>query len=288
MNSWNIEEVLRLLAEAARIALVHFDAPVWEFKRDRSLVTQADKEIEAMLGQEFDRPLEQVYLIGEETVETKDEFYLKEALEKTAWIIDPIDGTSSYANRLVSWGISIAFSQNGVIQEGAIYLPVVGKLLITENDRVYFSSWRLDAKERMPHLEQYHPVVPGPPFEGGVVALDQENTRKGHQFPGTIHAIGSSVFALLHLFMGGYISYIANAKLWDLASGAALMEKLSFLGRFEDGRSYTTRIDNSNYLLEPETGIRRWKTRGRVVFAGSEEALTYTIEGLNRKKTLKS
>ncbi|HOV39655.1 MAG TPA: inositol monophosphatase family protein [Spirochaetales bacterium] len=286
MNNWNIEEVLRLLAEAARIALAHFDAPVREFKRDRSLVTQADREIEAMLGKEFDHPEEQVYLIGEETVETKDESYLKEALEKTAWIIDPIDGTSSYANQLVSWGISIAFSQNGVIQEGAIYLPVVGKLLITGNGRVYFSSWRLDAKERMPHLEQYHPVVPGPPFEGGVVALDQENTRKGHGVPGTIHAIGSSVFALLHLFMGGYISYIANAKLWDLASGAAMMEKLSFLGKFEDGRSYTTRIDNSNYLLEPEAGIRRWKTRGRVVFSGSEEALTYTIEGLNKKKAL--
>ncbi len=96
MRTWNVEEVLRLLDESARIALHYFDAPEREFKQDRSIVTQADKEIEGMLGKEFDRPEDGVYLIGEETVETKDEQYLSRALKGSTWIIDPIDGTSSY------------------------------------------------------------------------------------------------------------------------------------------------------------------------------------------------
>ena len=282
MTNWNIDEVLRLLNEAARIALHYFDSPTREFKKDRSIVTEADREIEGMLGEEFDRPREGVYLIGEETVETKDEAYLQAALKGYTWIIDPIDGTSSYANHLLSWGISIAYAENGKITEGAIYLPVAGKLLITEKDRVYASQWRRDCRDDEPHLSLHKPVIPQPPFEAGVIAIDQGNTRSGHGFPGTVHASGSSVFALLHLFMGGYVSYIAYAKLWDLAAGAAMMEKLGFLGRFENGSPYTTSIDETIYELSPDAKNRRWKTRGRVVFSGSEEGLHYTLQGLNR------
>lgn len=282
MRTWNVEEVLRLLDESARIALHYFDAPEREFKQDRSIVTQADKEIEGMLGKEFDKPEDGVYLIGEETVETKDEQYLSGALKGSTWIIDPIDGTSSYANHLLSWGISIAYAEKGKITEGAIYLPVAGKLLITEKDQVYASQWRRDCSDAEPHLVPHKPVIPRPPFEAGVIAIDQGNTRKGHRFPGTVHASGSSVFALLHLFMGGYVSYIAYAKLWDLASGAAMMEKLGFFGSFEDGKPYTTSIEESIYELSPQAGNRRWKTKGRVVFSGSKEGLQYTLEGLRR------
>ncbi|MCX7786521.1 MAG: inositol monophosphatase family protein [Spirochaetes bacterium] len=282
MTTWNLKEVLRLLDESARIALHYFDSPTREFKQDRSIVTQADKEIEEMLGREFDRPEDGVYLIGEETVETKDENYLKEALKGPTWIIDPIDGTSSYANHLLSWGISIAFAEKGQITEGAIYLPVAGKLLITEKDRVYASDWRRDCMDDEPHLAPHKPILPKPPFEAGVIAIDQGNTRKGHKFAGTVHASGSSVFALLHLFMGGYVSYIAYAKLWDLASGAAIMEKLGFFGSFEDGNPYTSSIDETIYELSPEAGDHRWKTKGRVVFSGSKEGLQYTLEGIRK------
>ncbi|GAB4363874.1 MAG: inositol monophosphatase [Spirochaetales bacterium] len=280
MTSWDIDEVLNLLDEAASIALHYFDSPTREFKKDRSIVTEADREIERMLGKEFDRPEHGVYLIGEETVETKDEEYLARALEGSAWIIDPIDGTSSYANHLLSWGISIAYAEKGKITEGAIYLPVAGKLLITDKDRVYASDWRRDCREDKPRLVLHKPMIPAPPFEAGVIAIDQGNTRRGHRFPGTVHAIGSSVFALLHLFMGGYVSYIAYAKLWDLASGAALMEKLRFLGVFEDGKPYTTCIDDSIYEMSPDAGNRRWKTKGRIVFSGSEDGIQYTLQGL--------
>jgi len=57
---------------------------------------------------------------------------------------------------------------------------------------------------------------------------------------------------------------------------------LGFLGRFENGSPYTTSIDETIYELSPDAKNRRWKTRGRVVFSGSEEGLHYTLQGLNR------
>ncbi|MFQ3620510.1 MAG: inositol monophosphatase family protein [Spirochaetales bacterium] len=282
MSPWNLEYVLELLNESAKIALYYFDHPKREFKKDRSIVTQADKEIEAMLAKEFDRPNKGSYLIGEETVESKDEAYLAVALEGSTWIIDPIDGTSSYANKLPSWGISIAHAESGRITDGAIYLPLVGKLILTRGKEVYTSAWNRDCREGIPELTPFSPRHPIPPFEGGVIALDQDSTRRGHTLPGTVHASGSCIFALLHLFMGGYISYIAYSKLWDVASGVALMDALGFLGRFENGEPFTTSLDSNNYELSPATGNKRWKTKGRVIFCGSEEALTYTLQGLKK------
>jgi fructose-1,6-bisphosphatase/inositol monophosphatase family enzyme len=84
------------------------------------------------------------------------------------------------------------------------------------------------------------------------------------------------VFSLVHLLLGDYISYVANLKIWDLAAGVVLMEKLGFVARFQDGRPFTTSIDEENYKLRQEEGPNRWKARGRIIFAGSEEALDYT------------
>ncbi|WP_373467783.1 inositol monophosphatase family protein, partial [Borreliella garinii] len=67
-----------------------------DFKSDGSIVTQVDKQIEQFLSKEIKKPGN--FILGEETIYTYGEDYIKDALmSKSTFIIDPIDGTSSFA-----------------------------------------------------------------------------------------------------------------------------------------------------------------------------------------------
>ena len=88
MNRWKIDTVLALFREAGEIALRYYDDPPLEIKADHTPVTQADREIEALFAARFDRPAEALYLIGEETVDRRDEAYISAALPGSAsWSI---------------------------------------------------------------------------------------------------------------------------------------------------------------------------------------------------------
>ncbi len=277
MTQWNKDTVARLLARSGRIALEHFDAPVREYKSDATVVTQADRAIEASLAAELDKPDEGSYLLGEETLEGRSEDYIASALKKTAWIVDPIDGTISYAHHFPMWGVSIALARGGVIREGALYLPIGGDMLVSDGEKIFHGRVAPDAENPGAGLKPFTPPFLRPDPKG-VIALAQGYVKKGGFSGGNaLHATGSAVFSLAHLVLGNYLAYRANLKLWDLAGGVALIEKAGFLMRFEDGRPFGTSIDEVLYRLGPEEGHKRWKARGRVIFAPTAEAADYVV-----------
>ena len=118
---WKRDRVAELLLDAGRTAMRFFSDPTISIKSDKSIVTDADTAIERRLEELFDHRDEGVYLPGEETFETHDADYFARALSGSTWIVDPIDGTSSFAFGLPSWGVSIAYARDGVIREGALF-----------------------------------------------------------------------------------------------------------------------------------------------------------------------
>ncbi|MFA7232405.1 MAG: hypothetical protein WC071_14120, partial [Victivallaceae bacterium] len=64
MNHWDIYKIIPLLKECGSIAMSCYANPQIEIKADLSIVTAADKAIEARLAVEFDHPAEGVHLIG--------------------------------------------------------------------------------------------------------------------------------------------------------------------------------------------------------------------------------
>ncbi len=277
MNTWNRNQVAQLIVKAGALALTYFDIPVREIKRDKSIVTQADRAVEAFVTANCEDTNNEVYVIGEETVETKDEAYVRKALGETAWIIDPIDGTSSYAYHFPMWGVSIGFARNGVIREGALYLPLGGELLVSDGKDVYFARVFKDHPDPASQLSLYVPPS-GKTDTGGIISLSQNFARDSElKIPNYVHMAGSCVFSLVHIILGGYISYVADLKVWDLAGGVPIFEKLGFTIRFDDGRPFGAAIDDSAYRLgKDDPG--RWKTKGKLIFARDEEGFSYTAK----------
>ena len=263
-----------MLRRSAAIALKHFEAPRLDYKKDATVVTQADREIENTLAGDLDKPEEGSWLLGEETLDRRSEEYIADALAGTAWILDPIDGTVSYAHHFPMWAISLGFARAGNIEEGGVYLPMEGELLVSEGPLVYHGK-AAPASNAEAVFEPFTPR-PAEANEKMPIAVAQRYLREGgYSGRNALQATNSAVFSLAHLMLGHYLAYKANLSLWDLAGSLALLTKLGFACRFTGGEVFGTRITEDYYELASAAGPSRWKARGNPVFAASEDAFRY-------------
>lgn len=271
MNEWNAVRVFELLKEASIIADTHFRRGVEPgLKGDMSLVTVADCEVETLLATEFDRPEDGVWLIGEETVAAKDEKYIADALANRAWIVDPIDGTAPFANGHPTWGVSIAFAENGRIVEGAISIPRLGHLMVSDGDRILAAEFAGEPTDwRFEDLKPFTPVSPSGFTKSGMLAVSQDVCRIGGvRTRNPVHAVCSCVYTMHGILTGRYLGFASPLKIWDMAGGLALFEKCGFAGVNRRGEPFTTLIDETHYHL---SGEWRWLSKGCLFFAATEE-----------------
>ncbi|MDO8580074.1 MAG: inositol monophosphatase family protein, partial [Candidatus Omnitrophota bacterium] len=142
--------MLNFVFEAGRIALKFFDNSHPQLKPDRSIVTQADKEISKLSGIHFKDLLQtsQHLIIDEENSDVFD--YLDQnVLEKSpyVWAIDPIDGTRVYANHMAHFGISIGLFKDLRPFMGAVYFPALEELFYCDGGQGYFVRHPFSAQE---------------------------------------------------------------------------------------------------------------------------------------------
>lgn len=264
VKEWNIEEIKRLLLECGKLSMLHYADPDVKLKPDHSVVTPADTGIEKLLAREFDRPEEGVYLIGEETLASRSENYVRNALDGTCWIVDPIDGTAPYVAGIPAWGISLALAKNRRIVEGAIYLPPQDELIYTSGDQAY--RVRGFAAGGESEAMESCSVRPNP---AGAVSVSQQHAKSGRvSVPGAVFSLGGCVASFYLLFSGKITAYVASVSLWDIAASLAIMERLGFKAVTDTGKELTSAISDELYALAPDCRDR-WKLRGYAVIASS-------------------
>jgi len=271
---WNKQQIVDLLLQSGRIALSHFDHPSWEYKSDRSLVTVADREIEAYLSSAFDKPEKGTYILGEETIEGKGEAYIEASLKNTTYIVDPIDGTAPYSHHLSSWGISIGYMRKGVIEEGAVYLPVTGELFITEKGSLFCGTFLDGAGELRPYKRPEFTLD-----DAAMISLSQGVCKWG-SFSGRnpVVANGSCVFSLAYLVRGSFIAYISSVRLWDVAGSLPILYSGGFVVRGLSGRDIGLEVNDDLYELQESSGEDRFKLKEVAICAPSLEIVTYVQE----------
>jgi myo-inositol-1(or 4)-monophosphatase len=101
-------------------------------KAARDFVTEADVAIEAFLKETLTRDYPEYGFWGEETGQSAD--------QTSRWIVDPIDGTHSFAKGQYGWSISVALEIDGEIVLGAVYAPVFNDLYIAEKGKGAFKN----------------------------------------------------------------------------------------------------------------------------------------------------
>lgn len=98
-----------------------------KFKNSKDLVTVTDKKVEDFIIRTIQNKYPSHNIYGEETGQTH---YPSEYL----WIIDPIDGTTSFLHQQPFYSISIAVQYRGETIYGAVYAPSLDELFYADKD----------------------------------------------------------------------------------------------------------------------------------------------------------
>lgn len=266
---WSADIIHKLLLRCGEVALRHYASPERTLKGDLSIVTQADRAIEALIAEVADRPEQGSFLLGEETIFSKSEDYLQSALKGRTLVVDPIDGTAPYAYQIPLWGSSIGLMENGVLTEGAIYFPVTGEIFISEGESILFSDeTRPDAPGKLARLTP----VKAWWNDHGLIAVTQGLAKKGRlNFSNPVHTLACAVLPMSYLLRGRYLAYVGSLKLWDLGGGIPLLLKAGFDMRLLTGEKMDGSVSEKFFHLDPGSQ-NRWKTRTPLVFSPSEES----------------
>jgi len=114
---------VRTAERAGEITLTHFGGIAVEFKGDGSEVTEADRAAEAFLHAAIAEAYPEDGILGEEGAAS-------ESRSGRRWIIDPIDGTRSFASGVPLYGVLLALEVDGASVLGCCHFPPLRQTLV--------------------------------------------------------------------------------------------------------------------------------------------------------------
>lgn len=121
-----IEPVIQIAHEAgAELLKFYKDDYKKENKADGSIVTEADFASDKIIREQLALLTPDIPIVTEETVEKFKDVDLS---NKTYWCVDPLDGTTVFANHQDDFCILIALIKNGLPILGVTYFPVIKKI----------------------------------------------------------------------------------------------------------------------------------------------------------------
>ncbi len=115
-----LEFAIRVAREAGDLTLRHFGSAQVEYKANSTPATAADREAEAFIREAIRQtfPSEDIY--GEEE---------GGSYSKTRWLIDPIDGTKSFACGVPLFATLLSFEIDGLPEVGVAHFPALSMTL---------------------------------------------------------------------------------------------------------------------------------------------------------------
>jgi len=196
--------------------------------------------------------------------------------------VDPIDGTAPYAHHIPTWGISIGMMRRGVLEEGAVYLPITGELFLSEGERLLYAEGQSPALLADGPKLQPLPVRLRDFDDGGLIALTQNMARRGSfNLVNPVQALCTIVVPLTYLCLGRYLAVIGSIKLWDIAGALPILLKAGLKARLLMGRPLGLEVEAQTYDLDSESK-KRWWLREVMVACGSEETMARVIQGIEK------
>ena len=226
MNDNGLEARFDAAREIARdaggLALKHFvrrDTLKVETKGVHDLVSEADRDVEALISSRLMALFPDDGFIGEETG-------VGAGGVKAAgiWVVDPIDGTACFVNGMPSWCVSIAFLIGNDIEIGVIYDPNAEELFAARRGH---GATLNDEPIRARKAECFEDGSVG---IGYSLRLEPRPTLTAFQrlltASGMYVCNGSGALMLAYVAAGRLIGYYeAHMNAWDCLAGIGLIRE---------------------------------------------------------------
>jgi 3'(2'), 5'-bisphosphate nucleotidase len=231
LNQSQIKSIVKIAVQGGKIAMSYFGGNNLNIskKSDDTPLTIADSLISELIYQGLQNIAPHIPVICEEG-EHRD--FGRDFGDGTFWLIDPIDGTSSFAKNDPEFTINIALVKNKKPVFGLIYAPAIKGLpfyYTNENGDLvkYFVNKRKRNFVAKKRAKKDFMVIASKRSSNqdilDYIALHPALIKSKKEI--TVHKASSS-FKFIHLIEGKADLYLHLRKSmeWDIAAGQALLE----------------------------------------------------------------
>lgn len=218
-----LSRVLPMVVDAGEIALRYYKSQVTvDYKAPKDPVTDADREINALLVGELRRAFPDDAILAEESADVPE----MRVHRRRLWCVDPLDGTQEFTERVDhQWAIMVGLAVAGMAALGVVYPPTRNALYVGivsegawawEDDR-----WRLlrvsevrDPREATVAVSRSHRSE----------RVDRVLAELGIQREIRHGSVGMKVTLLATRAADVYIHPTPGTKEWDLCAPEAIVK----------------------------------------------------------------
>lgn len=184
----------------------------------KDIVTVADKRVEQYIVGEIRKAFPDHGIWGEETGVTAPDAVFR-------WVIDPIDGTSSFAHDQRYYSVSIALQENGETVAGAVYAPKLDELFYADATGAFLNGEPIAASKRAKLIE----CILATGFACIRANAEKNNLAYLPRILPNIRDIrrcGSAALDLCYVACGRYDGFWElNLQVYDIAAGAFIARR---------------------------------------------------------------
>lgn len=223
----NYQELIKpleiIIKDAGDILLTYFNKNNLERfnKSDGSFATQADLESEKFLIKKLHELVPEAGFFTEETG-------IQNGNNKYLWVIDPLDGTTNFAQGLPYFCISVALTKNNVPVIGVVYNPLLkeffyaikgsGAFLITSTINTTHQQLNLNHQKKL----KSSVVLFSIPYKKNNHFFDEINSIAHQAY--SVRTFGAAALDQAYVAAGrGDAVVMQGLSWWDVAAGMLLI-----------------------------------------------------------------
>ena len=215
--------------EAGRAALAYFrdpDALEVVSKGPQDFASQADGAVEKLIRDRVHELFPDDGFLGEEGGPAFDH-----RRASGVWVVDPIDGTANFVNRMPAWCVSIAYVREGRTEAGVVYDPNADEVFTARRGEGAFCNGT------PMRCSPAHSLAQGAVGVGHSTRTSAgpavESIRRLLEAGGMYQRSGSGALMLAYVAAGRLLGYLeAHINAWDCLAGILLVEEAG--GRTND------------------------------------------------------
>lgn len=183
------------------------------------LVTEVDRLSEHCILSAIEESYPDHAILSEESgKKDKESDYL--------WIVDPLDGTTNYAQGLPVFAVSIALKYRGETVLGVIYVPVLDQMFTAlKGENAYLNGKKISVSTKEEMTDSV--LATGFPYDR-LTNKDNNLNYFNRMVPKVrgVRRMGSAAYDLANVAAGVLDGYWElNLSLWDVAAGALIVEE---------------------------------------------------------------
>jgi len=214
-------DVITAVREVAHAEIMpRFRDAARQRKADGSIVTEADVAAQRALSGGL-AAIAPVPMVGEEMTQAERDAALAGS-RGAFWCVDPVDGTSNFANGIPFFAVSVALFESGRPALGVVYNPATGELF---HARRGAGAWLGDERLPLrPGATRLREAIAGAdlkrlpkPLAGELASAPPCHSQRN---------FGASALEWCYLAAGRLDAYVhGNQQPWDFAAGSLVLEE---------------------------------------------------------------